>query len=399
MQMGWAMGILLFIGACIDPFEVEFTESARLLVVEGLVTDGPGPYEVQLSWSAPLDSGDFDPATQAAVQVEEQESGTLFQFTETEPGRYHSDSLSFRGQVGRHYRLRLTTREGEAFDSDWMLLKAAPEIDSLYFRYEEKTLPSGDIKGIQLLLDTNDPEGNSRFYRWKWEEAWEYSTPYTAGLEYLGNNQVEPIPLNGICYQQASSTQISLDNTTQSTEDAFIGHPLHFVDIQSNRLQRRYSIEVQQLVMEENEFLFWKLIQESTENVGSLFDRQPQSQTGNISHQTDPDINVLGYFSASGEARKRIFIDRADALPQGTIVEPQFVSDCNRSVDTLRIASGQTQAIMDELIDFRLSRDEVFFTFLTNPLGAIIGYIFTTPACSDCTVRGGSLEQPEFWIE
>jgi hypothetical protein len=49
-----AVSSLLLITGCITPFVPETDETEELLVVQGLITDQPGPNTVKLSKSQPL---------------------------------------------------------------------------------------------------------------------------------------------------------------------------------------------------------------------------------------------------------------------------------------------------------------------------------------------------------
>jgi len=148
--------------------------------------------------------------------------------------------------------------------------------------------------------------------------------------------------------------------------------------------------------MSEQEFLFWKTIKESTENIGSLFDRQPQSRLGNIQNLNDPTEAVLGYFSASGLSSKRIFIDRSE-LPLGIRVYNGF-RECGTNLDTLqRENAGFTQEEIDANIFAKINQGQVFYDFADRPF--ISGYIFTSPECSDCRELGGTEVKPDFWVE
>lgn len=386
--------LLLLLMACVEPFEVDIPFQERFLVVEGLITDQAETYTVMLSYSSAVSSDEVVTVNNAAVSVESQ-SGAIFPFSEQEPGIFISNILTFQAKVDESYRL-LIELDGKSYASSYALLTASPPIDSLYWEYDARVTAAGALQGTQIYVDVENSQAISSFYRYQWVETWKYGILYPANYIYLGNNQDQTVQAYPTCYQTKSSEGINIASTVQNSTDKLLGHPLDFVTTNSNRLDKRYSVLVRQYVVGEEEFLFWKTIKESTENVGSLFDRQPQSRLGNVQNINDPTEAVLGYFSASGLSEKRLFIDRTE-LPLGTRIQNGF-RECGATLDTLqRSEAGFTQAEIDQNIFALLNQGRVFYDFADRP--AISGYIFTSPACSDCRVLGGTEVKPDFWVE
>ena len=102
-----AMSALLF--SCIDPIDVETGNAEPTLVVDGRVTNRPGPYEIKLSLSTGYGADVSSPPYTGAVVTVIDESGNEFPFTEIGGGRYLSDPNGFRGEVGKSYYLKKPT--------------------------------------------------------------------------------------------------------------------------------------------------------------------------------------------------------------------------------------------------------------------------------------------------
>ncbi|MEL6588977.1 MAG: DUF4249 domain-containing protein [Bacteroidota bacterium] len=387
--------LLLFcLMACIEPFDVDIPFEERFLVVEGQITDQREVYTVKLSYSSPVSDRNFEAVTNADVRVETQ-AGLTFAFTEGVDGNYLSDSSSFQGQIGEEYRL-LVDVSGQSYASDLITLKASPPIDSLYWEFDERTTESGFRQGAQIFVDTRDPEAQSRFYRYDWVATWKYGVILPANYEYIGNNQTLTIQAFPICYRTEVSDAIIIASSAQNDEDRLLGFPIHYVTTNTNRLDKRYSLFVRQYVMSEEEFFFWKTIKESTENIGTLFDRQPQSRLGNLQNLNNPAEPVLGYFSASAVSSKRVYVDRSE-LPAGTRVRNGNL-ECFGTLDTLSLFdAGFNQEERDFSVFARIARGEVFYDLANRPV--VTGYIFTTPECSDCREQGGTEIVPDFWEE
>ncbi len=63
--------ICLLLPSCIEQLNVDILDRSQLLVVEGVISDQEGPYQVALTWSSTLDSAFFLPVEGAEVMLEE----------------------------------------------------------------------------------------------------------------------------------------------------------------------------------------------------------------------------------------------------------------------------------------------------------------------------------------
>ncbi len=368
---------------------VEVPSGSSLLVVRGMITDQPGPYQVRLSRSNNLNNPEFPMETGASVTIESQ-SGEIELLVEEAPGYYSTAENGIRGEIGEHYRLVIVTGDERQYQSDWKLLKASPEMDSVYFEYQEQETLDGLLKGLQTFVDVDDPNNATTYYRYEWLETWEVRADLPAYFEYLGNDERVLIPANEFCWNSEASSTISIASSAQNTTDIISRHPILFVTTGTSRLRWLYSLLVRQYALDQQEYLFWKSLQETAVEPGTLFDKQPQSVTGNLS-SINSDEPVLGYFSASAVAEKRIFLSLGD-LPEGSVIDRTLTRQCfDGQVEVGK--SPTSEAEIQELLDVGL----VFFDWIVSPGAGIVGYIFTQPICSDCTEQGGITEKPDYW--
>lgn len=157
-KITWNLLVLALQIGCIEPFEFETSGAGKFLVVDGLISDQPGPYEINLSWSIPLVEDSFRPAANVLVSIEE-ENGIAEQLSEESEGRYVTSRTGIQGKAGRRYRMNVTLNKGVKYQSSWALLKSSPPIDSIYWRFEDGISSNDEIiEGIQLYVDTHDPE-------------------------------------------------------------------------------------------------------------------------------------------------------------------------------------------------------------------------------------------------
>lgn len=382
------VGLLSFLMHCIDPVDIDIPEQAPLLVVDGLITDKPGPYFVRLSESSQLNEFQVNPVAGAQLVIEEEGGGSA-SLTEIEPGYYLTDSLDIRGEVGKRYRLVVSFGADRNYQSDWIQLKAAPPIGDIYYEFGFLSNERIPVQGANLFLDTRDPENKTRFYRWEYEETWIHIAPFASGLLFLGNGETEQGPAFPLCYNSARSNNIFIASSVSNTEDVISKFPIKTVSGFGSELRYRYSFLAKQYAMDESEFLFWKSVQEANENTGTLFDRQPQSTTGNMIRLENNDEPVLGFFSVSGYAEKRIFIERQD-LPLEAVIGEQYIQTCFIGSDTFFPPLETERDVFNAI-----NGGFVFFNFYRNP--DIAGWIVSTKGCTDCREAGGTIEKPDFW--
>lgn len=370
--LSFFMAVLL--RACIEPFDPGIAENTDFLVVDGMITDQREPNLIKISRSFSYNEHGFFPEKGCIVTILD-ETGNSHKLEERSPGYYYSDTLEFRGEAGKAYQLHILLKAGKEYLSDFVILKAAPPIGSMKAVYEQKETadPEQFIEGVQVYLSTGDPLNATRYYRWEWEETWEYTVPVR-------------IPDSDVyrCWKSGSSASILVSTSNLLTDDRIIDFPIHYVSSESNRLTLGYSLLVRQYAVSQASYEFWKLHEEQAENAGTLFDPIPAAIPGNIYSQSDPSEVVLGLFEASGLSTKRIFFNK-NLLP----------------------------ALTDIPSDFEYCK----FQVLTNPSPAEIAYLLTNgwvyiddyyelndtivrltnhKSCMDCTLSGSNL-RPDYW--
>jgi hypothetical protein len=124
--------VLLAAPACEDVIEIDLEGVESRVIIEGTITDHPGPYYVFIAKSTDyFNPGDPPPVSGAEVTVSDN-LGNIDTFTETLPGLYASDSLE--GFPGRTYFLSVLI-EDETFEA-FSTMPQPLEVDSLGIEYE-----------------------------------------------------------------------------------------------------------------------------------------------------------------------------------------------------------------------------------------------------------------------
>lgn len=367
--------LMLLIAApgCIEPFEPDISRYEQVLVVEGSFTDLPGNHYVRLSTTMQYSDATPDMVTGAAVAIKNSD-GMTETYREIEDGVYLLDSGLMEGVIGKSYQLIVETLDGKRYESAFEPLKGGVKIDSLYYEIESNDSDSAAVQGdgLQLYIDAEDPRGETGFYRWDWEETWEFTVPYSKpGFERKRK-----------CWKTRLSSEISIESTVQLERDIVYRHKLNYISRSTNRLSRQYSLLVKQFALSREAYDFWRNLELANEHTGTLFDPPPTPVTGNMENVNDPLEPVLGYFEVAGVTEKRIFISRSE-LPAYF-----WVPTGNEHCESLEVMGEGLQELSEDwLLLFRYEFMDTLWTRMSNRID-----------CYDCTLKGENI-RPDFWID
>ncbi|AHM61508.1 hypothetical protein D770_16270 [Flammeovirgaceae bacterium 311] len=356
-----AMGI-----SCVDPYEPPVVaEANNYLVVEGVLRSG-APSHIRLTRTARLADTASIMTETAAVLAVESEGGSIFHLQESENGTYALEAIDLSPQD--RYRLRIKTRDSKEYLSDYVEVKQSPPIDSLSW-----TMNSS---GVQLFVTTHDPQDNTRFYRWEFEETWEFRSPYQSTVQYIDGQIVDRIPPTPTrCWQYNNSSRLLLGSSAKLGKDIIYMQQLASVPYGSWKLATKYSILVKQYALSQEAFEYYQQMKKNSEQMGSFFDPQPMELGGNIYSLSTPSEPVIGFFSAGSVAEKRMFIHAGELESWGY-----------RMICDLKEVSADSFAFY-----FAGRLTPIYQDFLTGNV-----YGLASVHCFDCSLRAIPVE-PDFW--
>ncbi|MGA0557033.1 DUF4249 domain-containing protein [Larkinella sp. VNQ87] len=371
--------VALWIGSCVDPYRPPAVEAPNTyLVVDGFL-NGSGASTIRLSRTQNLLEGQKPPVeTKATIRVEGQTGGSQA-FTDKGDGTYTLTEGNL--QFGQSYRVRIRTANGREYLSDYVTIKRTPQIDSVTW------YPGAD--GVQFEVTTHDPTNNTKYYRWEYEETWEYYTAFYSVVDYVNKNFVYRSENINHCWRSNNSTGIFVSSSVKLTQDVINKYPLVYVShVASNRLRVRYSLLVKQYALTAEAYEYWENLRKNTENLGSLFDPQPFQVLGNIRSVTDPNEPVVGYLSGYSVEEKRIFV-ASSQLPPWRI--PSGYESC--VPDSLPLVATREKPSAFEMAELGyVPIDE-----LRPPNGGpVLGYRMSSAFCVDCRTVGTNVK-PSFW--
>ncbi|MEJ7646291.1 MAG: DUF4249 domain-containing protein [Chryseolinea sp.] len=368
---------LLGVVGCIEPFVPDnISQPEGIIVIDGFVNTTAQTASVAISHANALTSSSEVERELGASVIIEKENSTQYTLAEKGNGIYQLEGINF-DKVSR-YRLLVTTSNGSSYFSDYIELTATPPIDSVTWRAKEE--------GIEILVNTHDQNENSKYFRWTYEETWEYNAPFFSSYKMVNGEAFERAQDDRIynCWDSHKSTGILVANSIRLSSNIISDFPLTFVSASSIKLNNRYSILVQQQTLTKEAYEFWSQLEKTSEDLGGLFDSQPYQLLGNIHSESNAD--VLGYFSGGLVSEERIFIDYQELTYSLLALRPRPICNEQENIDSLYLADLPTTP------NSVLLKDPIY----QRGVG-IIGYTWAESICLDCRLRGGTLQRPDFW--
>ena len=395
------ISLLLFgfiINGCVEPFEFNQETFESALVIEATITNELKSQEIILSRTFEFGEEGPNPESGADVRIVDDTQGQ-FLFIENEAGIYVSTS-PFSAQADKNYQLLITTNNGRSYSSTLTVLTQNTQIDELYAVRETN---DDDINGMSIYVDSFDPTGNSKYYRYEYEETYKIVAPHWRPFKLIVVNDIFPdceVALivreqpEWVCYNTVESINLNLTATNGLIEDRVSQFLVRFLSSDDYIITTRYSILVKQYVISREAYVYFEALN-AFSGQGSLFSQiQPGFLSGNIFSDNNPDEKVIGFFDVSTVSSKRLYFNYEDFYPLEA--PPPFIVNCIPFAPTLFNATGTA---CGELISSLNSNRIVYIDENENPSISFPGpYLMVLRPCGECTALGSTIV-PDFWEE
>ena len=330
--------LFVLLSQCITEFDPRLTDQNPKLVVDGLITNQPGPYSVRLSYSSAYNNKPilgFFPF-QAQVYIKD-DTGAEELLRYTSNGYFKSETNGIRGVAGRQYWVSIILPDGTEYESAHELLNPVPQIDTIYSIYQE--LNAGFMRGkFEIFLDTSDPPDEINYYRWSWSH---YESKTVCDITY------DFPPLTkvswGCCVPCWSF--IKCEGCINIGSDRLInGKKIsrqYLLDVSYNSVDPYYLL-IEQQSLTKNGYEFWEKVRSQVTNSGGVFDTPPIAIKGNVTNVNNPDEKVLGYFGASSVYYKYFYVNRLSVgkPPYGQQVgPPPILRSCKPCIEEFSVTA------------------------------------------------------------
>ncbi|RDY61413.1 DUF4249 domain-containing protein [Flagellimonas nanhaiensis] len=384
------MAVILY--GCIEPFEGTFEDFESVVVIEAVITDETKQQRVFITRTYEFEEDGPSPESNANVTISD-DAGNSFDFQDTGDGIYVS-TQSFAAQPNRQYQLSVTTQNGRRYLSNMVQLSPSVAIGDV--SAERITTDLGE-DGLAILVDTSDPTGNAKNFRYEYEETFRIISPTWNPVSLIGDPEggcnVLKVPNTTderVCYRTEKSNRIILASTDDLAENRIENFMVRFVNRNNYIISHRYSILVRQLVQSNEAFTFYETLNELSSSESLFSQIQPGFLEGNVFSESDRDERVLGFFDVSSVSEQRIFFNYEDFYPGEDL--PPYVEPCNPSTPVIANMGG---CVLRPIIE---SGAGIYAG--DNPsIGPNEGpYLVVSRVCGDCLVLG-TTEVPDFWKE
>ncbi len=402
----YLLSALLIILGCTEPFDTTTIDFEDAIVIEATITNEQKFQKVLVSRTTMLEGiSGFSGESNANVRVEDTQ-GNSYIFQETEQGVYISE-VEFSAQQSTDYQLRVTTALGNIYSSEIVQLTSETQIENLSV---SRNLNNQGEDGVFIYVDSFDPTGTSKYYRYEYEETYKIIAPnwsITDGIII----QEDPLPNppgfavalvpkteeKKTCYNTVNNNEIILTNTTQLMEDRVSMFPVRFINKNNFIISHRYSILVKQFIQSKKSYDFYRTLKELSDIENVFSQQQVGHLSGNIFSESNSNEKVLGYFDVTTISTQRIYFNYTDLFPGENL--PPYAIECEEITPFKSVPLPPFGPPFSPLI-IALKDGWLYYTINPTPIidGLEAPWILVPPQCGDCT-QLGSNQVPSFWID
>ena len=320
--------MLVFAVSCKEPYNPEIDTNISGIVINGLITDEPGPYTVNLSRPVSFNGIQSVPVQNANVYVTDENNNTFY-FYETLPGVYKSDPQNFITAYYSQYTLHVFTKDGHNYRSTPEVLYPKGSIDSVHSVVMNKSMTvyqNGlgervkDINGVQFVCNNSD-SSESPYFRYSNMLVVEYDKQtiyYKDTLIYNHHCWIKNIPYQYLNLSDISSKQQLLGFAPLDSN--YYG--IHFEPIDSiprgsgakvivigsiSRQIMLFAITFKQYHVNKDVYNYYKDVNTQMEASEKFLDPVNIQCYGNLVGISNPDEHVMGVFEVSSVSLKSYF--------------------------------------------------------------------------------------------
>ncbi|HLA55252.1 MAG TPA: DUF4249 domain-containing protein [Flavobacterium sp.] len=374
---------VMLLAGCVEPYQLQTNNFEQAIVIEATITNELKNQEIKISKTYRLEENGPTFETGAHVYLTD-DQGTNYEFEE-QSDKYVS-VVPFQAIAGKRYLLNVVLSDGKTYQSAPEVLTATNQIESIMPAVI--TNNEGE-RGVQFGVSSFDPTGNSKYYRYEYEETYKIIAPYWKAVDLIYNmvtNQFEFVVKqteSRTCYSTKLSNDILITATSGLSEDRITNFPVRFISTQDPIISYRYSVLVKQYIQNLESYTYYKTLRELSGSESLLSQNQPGFFYGNIKNVDNPAEKVIGFFDVASVSKQRIFFNYTDLFPDEPL--PPYFYDCDLYQYDVALDDPRT-ALIAALANHQL--------FYYQNEGTV--YSMVLPGCGDCTSFSSNVI-PDFW--
>ncbi len=337
--------LLIFLSAaCVDRISFDIGEPVSNVVIEGYISDRPGPYYVRISKAFDIESKlelkKFLSAKQISIFDDlgnkEVLSGT--------DGLYQTSANGIRGMVGRVYTLRAELLDGRIYESIPDTLLAGGSVDSIYPSLKE-TKDANGISEYGFDVFFNSTAGPNDLFLWKFKGTYQIETTPQLHRKPCApppdDGCPDPLPCSGYildsealksggdlcrcctCWVDIHNQSPILNDSRLVQNGKFTAMEAGSIPIDQFTFMYKMNVEISQYSLTQHSYNFWEAVKTQQNALGSLFQPISGRIPVNFKQLEGKESVAYGIFYAAQINSNSIYIKRSD-IPDQRII-PQSV--------------------------------------------------------------------------
>ena len=306
---------------CIEeiPIELPKEEIENLLIVDGQIHTGPGPYTIELKRVTGRGVKGIQPVENAMGRVLTT-SGKEEELQPVGGGVYLLPGSVVQGAVGETYTLEVEIGTAR-YKSTAERIPEPVKLERIRWQYVDKEFFTEEnvvttLPFVEIYIDTPIPERmQGPFLRWRTLETY----------SLVENPPPPPGSFSRTCY---FTFPTNLQEVLVFNGEAFSRSTWENQWIGDRQIDwtffSKHIFSAIQYTTTQGSYTYWERVQRVSNQVGSIFDTPPAAIGGNISNTNDPTELVLGYFEAVSVDTLRTFTVKEDFNPR--LAQPRCVN-------------------------------------------------------------------------
>lgn len=367
----------IVINSCITPFEPAGVKNIdNMVVIEGDIIQNDTTKVIVSRSLAITDLNKINYITKATVWVES-EKGTVYSGKEElKSGKTQYLVNTKDIDISLKYKICVKLLSGQRYESDLLPILVSPPIDSIGFTRNY------DGESVTFYVNTHDDQNKTKYYKWSYREDWEIQTQFLSLFVYdpvkMKVSEITFDKNRYYCWNYAYSSAVLITTTTHLSKDMVYQKALVTMGPGDRRISSLYSMELRQMAISNEAYLYWENIRKNADEIGGIFSPQPSEIGGNIRCTNNPNERVLGYICAGAISKKRIFASSDDIRVYKDIMncEDVFVDAANPIPFETLYSTGY------DIVNYSNDLGEESFWSLKH--------------CVDCRLYGTKFK-PSFW--
>lgn len=332
--------LLITAASCVD--RVNFDPplpAAFAVVIDGFISDQPGPYEVRISKAFDIQSKTSikQMVNVASISISDN-VGNTEELVRVQNGIYRTSSNGIQGTVGRAYKLKIGMLDGRVYESEPDTLFPGGTVDSVYHEF----VSSKDLEGktnydFDMYFNSTTGSLNHHTFLWKMVGTYQVDTNPEAFKVSCGEAKC-PAPLSCSSYTlqngqleyykpcDCCTCWVNIYNDLPLVSDDQLALNGRFTKVKAGKVpltqwtfMYKVHLEIQQFSLSPQAFTFWRGIKAQKMATNSLFQPLTGKIIGNFHQLSGVEGPVEGIFYASSIKTKSIFIQRSDVPNEGLI--------------------------------------------------------------------------------